>query len=112
GPKLDFVFVSACHSKLAGEAFAQAGVPHVVCVKLDAEIMDVAARSFTAAFYLALAVGHTVRDSFDIGREAVAADPHVPDSHVERNKFLLLPDSENDNAHRVAIFPDAAILPR
>jgi hypothetical protein len=69
GSKLEFVFVSACHSKLAGEAFAAAGVPHVVCVKLDARLLDQAANEFTRAFYLALAVGKTVKDAFDIGKQ-------------------------------------------
>jgi hypothetical protein len=69
GSQLEFVFVSACHSKLAGEAFAAAGVPHVVCVKLDARLLDSAANVFTRAFYLSLAVGKTVKDSFDIGKQ-------------------------------------------
>jgi hypothetical protein len=38
GLKLDFVFVSACHSRKTGEAFLEAGVPHVVCVKVDAQV--------------------------------------------------------------------------
>lgn len=38
GLKLDFVFVSACHSRRTGEAFIDAGVPHVVCVKVDAMV--------------------------------------------------------------------------
>ena len=32
GLRLDFVFVSACHSKSTGQAFVDAGVKHVVCV--------------------------------------------------------------------------------
>jgi Peptidase family C25 len=38
GLTLDFVFVSACHSRNTGEAFAEAGVPHVVCCKIDAKV--------------------------------------------------------------------------
>ena len=38
GLKLDFVFVSACHSRKIGEAFVEAGVTHVVCVKVDAMV--------------------------------------------------------------------------
>ncbi len=90
--KLDFVFVSACHSKNTGEAFAAAGVPHVVCVSIDAQLLDTAATTFTRAFYLSLAVGNTVRQSFDIGRQAVVASPTVPNSSSERDKFLLLPE--------------------
>ena len=39
GLSLDFVFVSACHSRNTGEAFADAGVPHVVCVKVDEKVV-------------------------------------------------------------------------
>lgn len=37
GIKLQFVFVSACYSKAIGEAFVKAGVPHVVCVKVESK---------------------------------------------------------------------------
>jgi hypothetical protein len=40
GLRLDFVFVSACHSRRTGEAFVEAGVPHVVCVKVDAMVRE------------------------------------------------------------------------
>ena len=32
------VFVSACHSEFAAEAFVAANVPHVVAVKLDSKV--------------------------------------------------------------------------
>ena len=38
GISLQFVFVSACYSKAIGEAFVKAGVPHVVCVKVDSQV--------------------------------------------------------------------------
>ena len=69
--RLQFVFVSACHSRRAGEAFIAAGVPHVVCIKVDSKILDRAARVFTRAFYLSLVVGDTLADAFSIGRQAV-----------------------------------------
>jgi hypothetical protein len=97
GNQLEFVFVSACHSRRAGEAFVGAGVPHVVCVTVEAQLLDAAAMAFTRAFYLALAVGHSVSHSFDIGKQAVITSPYVPNSLVEGEKFLLLPeDSDHD----------------
>jgi hypothetical protein len=39
GLSLEFVFVSACHSKEIGDAFVKAGVPHVVCVKIDSQVL-------------------------------------------------------------------------
>lgn len=76
GLKLDFVFVSACHSRKTGQAFVDAGVAHVVCVKVEAMIQDSAAMAFTRAFYLALLTGKTVRHSFDIAVEALRASPY------------------------------------
>lgn len=38
GLNLQFVFVSACYSMEIGEAFVKAGVPHVVCVKVDTKV--------------------------------------------------------------------------
>ena len=112
GPSLRFVFVSACHSHLSGQAFADAGVPHVVCVKKEAELLDSAALCFTRAFYLALAVGRTVADSFAIGREAVASSPHVEQERAlaEADKFLLLPQLKgpHDRRHDVPVFGPGA----
>lgn len=112
--QLQLVTVSSCFSKYAGQAFAEAGVPHVVCVHVEAQLADSAvsgglylhllfflpviwviecfpsflppphqALAFTRSFYLSLAVGHTVANAFDIGRQAVAASPNVPNSASE-----------------------------
>lgn len=102
-----FVFVSACHSLLAGETFVRAGVPHVVCCQQESQLMDSAALAFTRAFYLALAIGRTVKDSFEIGRQAVACSPSVPLPDVEMKKFVLLPE---DGDHDYPVF-DANSLP-
>lgn len=107
GAPFKFVFVSACHSSLAGETFVNAGVPHVVCCQQESQLMDSAALAFTRAFYLALAIGRTVKDSFEIGRQAVAVAPSVPDSEQEMKKFILLP---NNGKHDVPIF-DAEPIP-
>lgn len=101
--KLDFVFVSACHSEIAGEAFVAAGVPHVVCVKVEAQVLDTAANDFTRHFYESLAMGNTVRQAFEIGKQAVYSSPRVPNSTSEGEKFVLLPaDSSHDKPVFVA----------
>lgn len=96
-----FVFVSACHSGLAGETFASAGVPHVVCCRQESELKDTAALAFTRQFYLALAVGHTVKESFSQGCKAVRATPNLRDPEKEMEKFVLLP---KDGNHNVPVF--------
>jgi hypothetical protein len=107
GAPFKFVFVSACHSFLAGETFADAGVPHVVCCQQESEIKDAAALAFTRQFYLALAVGHTVKQSFDQGCKAVRATPNLRNAEDEMKKFILLPKNGN---HDEAIFDDAKPL--
>lgn len=101
GAPFRFVFVSACYSYLAGETFASAGVPHVVCCQQESELKDTAALAFTRQFYLALAVGHTVKASFEQGCKAVRATPNLRDPNAEMEKFLLLPA---DGDHNVPIF--------
>jgi len=51
GGSLRFVFVSACFSRAAGEAFVNAGVEHVVCCHQDQQLMDEATVLFSANFY-------------------------------------------------------------
>ncbi len=53
---VQFVFVSACHSETAANAFVDAGVPHVIAVKLDAKVGDTAAHIFMDHFYFSLFV--------------------------------------------------------
>lgn len=96
-----FVFVSACHSGLAGETFVRSGVPHVVCCQQDSELKDTAALAFTRQFYLALAMGYSVKDSFEQGRKAVRASPNLRDPEREMSKFVLLP---LDGNHDVPVF--------
>lgn len=98
------IFVSACHSRKAGEAFVTAGVPHVVAVRLETPVYDDAARSFARAFYLSLANGDSIKQAFDIGRAAVATNPDLPNPDEETEKFLLLPEY---GRHEATIFADA-----
>lgn len=44
---LNFVFVASCHSKIVGEVFLKAGALHVICVKREERILDVACQVFS-----------------------------------------------------------------
>ncbi|MES1911438.1 MAG: hypothetical protein MHM6MM_003865 [Cercozoa sp. M6MM] len=105
GGGLQFAFVSSCHSEAAAQALVSAGVPHVVAVRRDQRVSDVAARRFATQFYLALLVGHSVRASFDIAVAAVAASDRDAVAR-EKNKFLLLPKHA---AHDNAVFADLPV---
>ena len=89
--------MSACFSERAGEAFVEAGVPHVVCVNVTDALLDSAAITFTRSFYLSLAVGDTVAEAFAIAQQSVAAAPNIPDSQRQGSKFMLLPTGAQHN---------------
>uniref|UniRef100_A0A7S1UTK6 CHAT domain-containing protein n=1 Tax=Grammatophora oceanica TaxID=210454 RepID=A0A7S1UTK6_9STRA len=104
GNHLQFVFVSACHSRKAGEAFVEAGVPHVVCCRHDdAMLRDAAAIEFSKAFYTALACGTPLDRAFELGQRQVENAPEIPASarQTEVSKFVLLPEGKD---HHVQIF--------
>jgi hypothetical protein len=46
GQNLQFVFVSACKSASIGEAFVRAGVPHVLCCRIDGMLREDAAGAY------------------------------------------------------------------
>ena len=48
---------------LVPQAFIDAGVPHVCCVKIDAKLHDADAVNFTRHFYSALAQGFAINVS-------------------------------------------------
>lgn len=95
---LRLVVVNSCHSQKAGEAFVEAGVPHVVAVSCrsnnhDGRVSDRAATAFCRAFYLGVIAGRSVRQAFDIGC-AAAGD----------QEYVLLPENE---PHDEKVFADA-----
>ena len=101
-PGCQLAFVSACHSEKAGQVFLDAGIPHVVAVRLRSEVYDDADRTFERQFYLSLALGKTVRQSYDSGCAAVAAMADT-ECAKDADRFVFLPEDGN---HNVSIFPD------
>jgi hypothetical protein len=102
---IDIVFVAACNSEFVGKAFSSAGVPFVVAVKCASGgadtktsglISDKAARVFLRSFYLALLVGRSVLESFEIGRARVHSDP-TPEIASDAQKFLMFNPSGQDS---------------
>ena len=53
-PRIELVFLAACHSEMIGNAFLNAGVKHVVCIGQQDEVLDNAALLFTKFFYKAI----------------------------------------------------------
>ena len=100
GDELQVVFVSACHSRAAGEAFLAAGVPHVVCCNQEVKVQDMAAYEFARNFYRASACGRSLAFAFELARQAVRVSPLVVGVRlVEMDKFLLLPEKPNGDLY-------------
>ncbi|CAM9759163.1 unnamed protein product [Ectocarpus sp. 6 AP-2014] len=102
GVRTELVFISSCSSEASGNAFVDAGVPHVVAVKREESVTDQAAQQFAKQFYDALlseAGKFTVKQAFDIALNTVNA--HPPHARPQGDHFLLLPHGGN---HDVRIF--------
>ena len=108
GRSLHFVFVSACHSRSIGEAFVEAGVPHVVCCRQDSHMLRAdAAIEFEKFFYRALACGKHLQEAFDLACQEILVCPtlSIHDRQEEVSKFCLLPQMhQKENYHDVPIF--------
>ena len=102
--RIEFVFASACHSEHVGQAFIEAGIPHVVAVKKKWEVTDEAAACFTRHFYDALLNGFTIAKAFEVGTKAVGT--MSSSARLDANKFLLLPQDnrKDNNRHNVTLF--------
>jgi hypothetical protein len=70
-------------------------------------VSDNASVKFSEQFYLALLMGRTVRESFDIGLATLAAAPDQRMRADAEHMFMLLPENGN---HDVAIFDDLKIV--
>jgi hypothetical protein len=110
---LQLVFVNSCFSRMAGETFAECGVPHVVCLGGSSNnrgfLSDDCAVTFMRSFYLALCSGKTVKNSFDIGRASVKAMEDKwegVNNEEQASMFTLLPLDSN---HNEAIFQKAEV---
>lgn len=89
GSKVQVVFVAACHSEIAGRAFAIAGVPHVIAIKVDDKVEDKSAGKFMRQFYHKLMMGQTVQGAFEMAKKVVQYGPGAT-AESEARKFLLL----------------------
>ena len=100
GNNLQFVFVSACHSRPAGDAFLEAGVQHVICSEQKEQTLNnMAAIVFARDFYRALANGRTLQQSYDLAIQAIKHSPDVPNPDLEAKKFVLLPEGKDHNIY-------------
>ena len=69
--------LSACHSESMAQAFADAGVPHVIAIDGEPTVLDVAPDAFADQFYPALFQGRSVWRAFQYGTAMVYNDAAV-----------------------------------
>ncbi|MEO0869406.1 MAG: CHAT domain-containing protein, partial [Cyanobacteria bacterium J06642_11] len=63
-PPCSLALLNACHSEGLADSLIDAGVPHIVAVNAEDEVLDVAARSFSRHFYQALFNEYPIIDAF------------------------------------------------
>lgn len=68
---IKLAFVSACQSEEIGKIFLEAGIPIVISVNSEQNIMDQVCNIFSQQFYRNLLDGNTIRDSFYSAQEFV-----------------------------------------
>lgn len=105
GESVKFVILPACSTKKMGQAFVDAGVPHVVATESD--LIDDACPDFLFQIYTALLQNKTVQNAFDIAKSSVNAKYANDERKAGTgNKFILLPEDKTKTKHNVKIFGD------
>jgi len=101
---IQVVFVSSVHAKQIGQAFIDAGIPHVVCCQReDRKFRDSVTTEFIQSFYSALAQNKLLKQAFDIAYSSTLQSCKRQRRMKER--FTLLPQkTENDFVHNRPVF--------
>eukprot|EP00537_Pseudo-nitzschia_pungens_P004634 CAMPEP_0172374930 /NCGR_PEP_ID=MMETSP1060-20121228/58377_1 /TAXON_ID=37318 /ORGANISM="Pseudo-nitzschia pungens, Strain cf. cingulata" /LENGTH=1613 /DNA_ID=CAMNT_0013101809 /DNA_START=228 /DNA_END=5069 /DNA_ORIENTATION=+ len=93
GGILQVVFVSSCHALAVGQAFIDAGVPHVVCCQREAAFRDPIATEFAKYFYRNAAKQKTVIESFETAVQEVLSSRFSENLRQVAKRFHLLRSS-------------------
>ena len=105
GGGLQFVFVHSHHARAIGEAFVEAGIPHVVCCQRDERYRDPISGEFLQAFYRALANNKGLKQAFLAALDAVRASPSAKNARRVLDRFCILPESPNNQYyHNTPVF--------
>jgi len=80
---LQLVFVSACYSRQAGEAFINAGAPYVICIRQTDAVDSVAAMLFTKIFYEQILMHNMpIPKAFKFSRDYLVVEKHTAQSKI------------------------------
>eukprot|EP00930_Biecheleria_cincta_P066284 TRINITY_DN5236_c0_g1_i2.p1 TRINITY_DN5236_c0_g1~~TRINITY_DN5236_c0_g1_i2.p1 ORF type:complete len:1116 (-),score=168.42 TRINITY_DN5236_c0_g1_i2:70-3417(-) len=93
------VILNTCSSLVAGQLFADCGIPHVICTSED--IKDSWSRLFLRTLYASVFSGCSVREAFAAAKMALRCDQS---SFEAAAAFQLLPEEQD---HSDVLFPRA-----
>ena len=105
GPILQLVFVSSTHALTIGQAFIDAGVPHVVCCHREGnKFRDPIAIEFIQCFYRQAAKKKTLNEAFETALQGVISSPLSKNLRKVNKRFHLLPDGCMEGYHDTPVF--------
>jgi hypothetical protein len=105
GPILQLVFISSTHSLPIGQAFIDAGVPHVVCCHREGnKFRDPIAIEFIQCFYRQAAKKKTLSEAFGTAVQAVISSPLSKNLRQVNKRFHLLPSGCMEAYHDTPVF--------
>lgn len=126
---LQLVFVSACYSRQAGDAFIRAGAPYVICIRQTDAVDSEAAMLFTKIFYEQILMhNQPIPKAFKFSRDYLVVEKHTAQSKIfelienpkyksemsEENSIISLPEGTlRDVSKELSLSPvQTARIPR
>ena len=85
--KIDLVFLSSCHSEVAGNIFAKY-VKNVICIKKDYPVSNTASLNFAIYLYQSLIECNSVKYSFEFAQKELFEQEKKKSKNKSRNIIL------------------------
>lgn len=113
----ELAILSTCHSEPLAEMLFDAGIKHLIAIKSEFPIFDLAASVFIREFYRNLFRGNSIQNAFNLAKLLVKGNPKLAKikPHLEllakrkqikfvpeHDKFVLIPD--NPPIHKRSLF--------
>jgi len=113
GSKLRVAIISSRNARSIGQAFLDAGVPHVVCCQRAEGFRDPVADDFIHHLYQALAGNATLKQAFDMACSALSLSTLTKNLRMVLDRFHLLPKTpDKDTYHAVPVFFVCPVPPK
>jgi hypothetical protein len=96
--KIDLVFLSSCHSEVAGNIFAKY-VKNVIYIKKECEISNIASLNFAIYFYQNLIECNSVENSFEFAKKELF-EQETKDNKCQSSNITLKQHKESCLLHK------------